>query len=247
MKKQEIIDLLSDFGLSENEAEVYLAALSLGPTSIQNISKDTGIKRTTVYPIIENLKKKGLINSQVLKLKKPYGAESPNTLESLFDIKREKLRKALPELTAIQNLKGGESFIKYYEGVEGVKAVYNGILDDLKPGDKYLIMSDMEKFLAMDNDFFSHFIEKRAKLDLETRSILQKSPSAQYYKKIERNVNQKIKFLPSDVDLTANLVILPNKVIVTQMVPPIMTVIIENKSIMQIHHEQFEIIWKSII
>jgi len=46
---------LNNYGLSENEASVYLAVLSLGSSTIREISNATKIKRTTVYLIADKL------------------------------------------------------------------------------------------------------------------------------------------------------------------------------------------------
>ena len=246
MQKVDIKEVLMDFGLSEFEALVYLAALSLGPTTVNDIAKHSGVKRTTVYPVIEGLKRKGIMNVEIKGLKKSYVAESPDKLEGIIEQKKERLKSMIPELSAIQSLKSNESFIKYYEGVAGVKTVYDSILDGLKSGDEYLIISDMERFLKMDREYFTDFIEKRAKLNLKVKTIIHDTDDAQYYKKIERNTNQEIKILDKSADFTANLVILPNKVVITQIVEPIISIIIENKSIVEMQRKEFNIIWNSI-
>lgn len=246
MKKEELTNILIDFGLSEHEALVYITSLSLGPSTVQEISKGSGVKRTTVYTVIDNLKSKGIMKTEIQGLKKFFLAEKPERLEGIIEQKKERLKSMIPELNAIHSLKSGESFIKYYEGVEGVKTVYDSILDGLKPKDEYLILSDMKRFLSMDRKYFSNFIEKRAKLNLKIRTILQDNEDAHYYKQIEKNTNQEVRFLPKEVDLTANLVVLPHKLVITQIVEPIITILIENKSIVQMQHEQFEIIWRSL-
>lgn len=246
MKKEELKGTLMDFGLSEHEALVYLASISLGKTTVNKIAKQSGVKRTTVYPVIESLKRKGIMNVEVNGLKSLFVAESPEKLESILELKKDRLKKLIPELSAIYNLKSNESFFRYYEGVEGVKTVYDSILDDLKSGDEYLIISDMVRFLKIDKDYFTNFIEKRAKLNLKVRTIIQDTEDAHFYKKIEKNTNQQIKIFDKDVNLTANLVILPNKVVITQLVEPLISIVIENQSIVEMQKQQFNIIWSAL-
>ncbi len=246
MKKNNLKETLMDFGLSEFEALVYLATLSKGVNTINQIAKISGVKRTTVYPVIEKLKAKGLIKIEVKGLKHLYSAESPDKLENIINSKKDRLQKILPELNAISQLKYNESFIRYYEGLGGVKTVYDTILDGLKPGDEYLIISDMRRFLKMDHDYFSNFIERRAKLNLKIRTIIHDSEDARRYKEIERNTNQQIKILSADHDFKANLVILPDKVVITQIVDPILSIIIENKGLVELQRKEFNIIWNSI-
>ena len=246
MQKEEIKETLMDFGLSEHEALVYLSALSLGPSTINDLAKNSGVKRTTVYSVIETLKNKGVMNTEIHGLKKSLVAESPEKLARIIEQKKDRLMKTIPELTALYNLKSGESLIKYYEGVSGVKTVYDHILDGLKPGDEYLIISDMERFLKMDRQYFTNFIEKRAKYKLKVRTIIHDTDDAQYYKKIEQNTNQKIKILEKSANFKANLVILPNKIVITQMIEPIVSILIENKSIVELQRQQFNIIWNTL-
>lgn len=123
MKKSQIQDFLTELGLTENEAAVYLIGLSLGPTTILNIAKASGIRRTTVYSVVEVLKTKGLMHIEPRGFKQVFVAESPEKLELILEAKRSSLRRMLPELSALYNLKGGESTIKYYEGMEAIKYI----------------------------------------------------------------------------------------------------------------------------
>ena len=53
-------DLLTNLGLSEKSAQVYVAALSLGTSSVQTLAKKSGLKRPTAYSYIEELLQEGL-------------------------------------------------------------------------------------------------------------------------------------------------------------------------------------------
>ena len=49
------ITLLTSIGFNEKTASIYLAALSLGTASIQDIAKKADIKRPTTYNYIQEL------------------------------------------------------------------------------------------------------------------------------------------------------------------------------------------------
>ncbi len=53
---------LLSIGFSVKEIKVYLSSLELGESSVLDISKNSRINRTTIYPIIDSLTKKGLIS-----------------------------------------------------------------------------------------------------------------------------------------------------------------------------------------
>lgn len=52
---------LEQLGLSQAEAQVYLAILHHGPLAVAAIAHDTGIKRPSVYPTLSSLVDKGLV------------------------------------------------------------------------------------------------------------------------------------------------------------------------------------------
>lgn len=250
MKNDKFLSSLEDLGLSEHEAKVYLACLSLGPSTILKIAKAAEVKRTTVYSVAESLKQKGLINFEIKGFKTLYAAADPQKLETVLEQKKEKLKATLPDLSAMYNLKGGESYIKYYEGVESVKYIYRGLLDDIRPREDYLIVSNIEDWWKMDKDFLTKFTMDRAELarahDIKIRILLQNTPEGKEYKNKENLYCLKSKVLPPDTKLSTNLVIIPKKIVINQLTPPIMAIVIENKSIIQMHKEMFEIIWKSL-
>ncbi len=69
MEKEKIVELLSQIGLSQNEACVYFALLSIGASPVLKIARASGVKRTTVYPVLESLKEQGLVRVESTGLK----------------------------------------------------------------------------------------------------------------------------------------------------------------------------------
>jgi sugar-specific transcriptional regulator TrmB len=196
MQNDKLLASLTQFGLDENEAKVYLAALALGQTTVLKISKNTGIKRTTVYEIVSALTQKGLMKKEINGLKTLFVAEHPGRLENTIDTKRAALLRVLPELEGLYNLKGTESSLKYYEGLAAIKNIYDEVLNELKPHDFYYAISNIDEWQSLDEDFFfGKHVEKRANLRLETRLIFIDSPLAKRRKETERNFNEEVHFL----------------------------------------------------
>lgn len=73
--------LLIQIGLSDKEAATYLKLLELGSGSVQKIAGATGIKRVTMYVIIDRLKQFGLVNELGEGKKVRYRAAHPSSLE----------------------------------------------------------------------------------------------------------------------------------------------------------------------
>lgn len=246
MPNKPLTTTLIDLGLTENEAKVYLAALTLGPTTILKLAQAAETKRTTVYSVVESLKMKGLITIEVKGFKKLFVAESPEKLETILENRKTLLAKTLPEFSALYNLKGGESQIKYYEGLSGIKSVYENLIRDVRPKEDYSIISHQEQWINLDPEFFLDFTKRRAKLNINIRLLVQDSPTAREHKRLEKTFNEHIKILPKDTSLNTNLVVIPKKVVIHQLTPPIMAIVIENQSVVRMHQQLFEIIWRTI-
>ncbi len=245
MKNNALLDILHNLGLSENESKVYFSCLSLGPSTILRIAKAAELKRTTVYSVIESLKQKGLVGIEINGFKKKFVAEDPAKLEVILEARRKKLHDSLPEFSALYNLRGGESFIKYYEGLEAVKNVYESLIRDIKPHQDYLIIGNQDAWIDLDKDYLSNFMDRRAKLPINIRMLLIDSKSSREWKTQERNFNAQIKILPLNTKLRTNLVITPQRVLIHQLVHPIIGIVIENKSVIQMHQEMYEIMWNA--
>src|SRR3989344_2889997 len=101
MKNSKLLDILNKIGLSEKEANVYLASLSLGPTTILKLARACNIKRTTIYGIVENLKQKGLMSIEQKGLKKIYAPENPEKLEVILESRQLEFKNHLPEFLGL--------------------------------------------------------------------------------------------------------------------------------------------------
>jgi sugar-specific transcriptional regulator TrmB len=242
------IELLKEIGLSEHESAVYFTMVSLGPAPILKIARASGIVRTTIYYVMDSLKEKGLARVELKGFKSLYVAESPEKLENILENRKNKFKKNLNDLLAIYNKGGGETLIKIYEGLEATESVYNQLLDDIKPGENYLVIAGMKKAFDLDHEFFKDLQERRAKLPIKVRVLMTdpESEESQDLKKYAQNFNVKAKFLPSDTKLTTNTVITPQRVLIHQMEQPIMAIVIENKSTIRTHQELFEVMWNAI-
>jgi sugar-specific transcriptional regulator TrmB len=245
-QNEKLQGILKDIGLSEDESNVYLSALSLGETSVLKLARATNIKRTTIYGIIDGLKEKGLMRIELRGLKQFYVAENPERLDIMLERRKNEFSKILPEFQALYSLKGGESVIKYYTGLKAMQDIYRDTLKEIKPHEDYLVITNQEKWYNLDPNFALNYIEERAKLPIKTRMLFQDSPLSQEHKKIERNFNEQIKIFAPETKLNVDTVLLPNKLITLELAPPYMTVVIENKSIIALHKELFEVIWKSL-
>ncbi len=84
---------LCDFGLTLNQAKVYLAALQLGLASVGRISTESRIRREDIYRILPNLEKLGLIEKPLGAPVKIKARSFDQALSTLIRNQRTKLSK----------------------------------------------------------------------------------------------------------------------------------------------------------
>src|SRR5271154_1883207 len=111
MANLKLLKALEDIGLDDKEARVYLAALTLGPTSILKIANEAAVKRTTVYSTLGALRVKGLVSVEVRGFKRHYVASAPAALRTVLANKLGMLDECIGEFAALFNMSGGGSVI----------------------------------------------------------------------------------------------------------------------------------------
>ncbi len=126
-------EALRKFGLTDRETRVYLILLELDEALASKISEKTGIPRTLVYDILENLLNKGIVSYVIRSNKKYFSAVNPkNLIEVLRNQEHEKeqlIKQALPELLILKDKKPKEKVkVEVYEGREGIKTLFNDVL-----------------------------------------------------------------------------------------------------------------------
>ena len=93
--------ILKELGLHEHEAMVYLRLLKLGSTSASIIAKDCSLKRTTIYPILKELARKGFVSIFYKSGKRLYRAQQPQKISRYFEKRIENFNAIIPALKSL--------------------------------------------------------------------------------------------------------------------------------------------------
>lgn len=129
--------ILEQIGLSKNESAIYLALLDLGPSGISKISEKTAIHRPLIYKALPELLEKKLV-SQTQKGKSIlYVAEPPNRLESIFDELKYQFFEFLPDLEDSYEKNNKKPKVRFLEGKDGTRRVFDDVVRSLKKGDTF--------------------------------------------------------------------------------------------------------------
>ncbi len=102
-------EILAGFGLTRNQAKVYISVAKLGIASINQISKASKVRREDIYRILPKLERMGLVEKLLGKPTKVRAAPAEDALSIL--IEREQ-RMAKKRVNALETKR--EAFLKHF-------------------------------------------------------------------------------------------------------------------------------------
>lgn len=102
--------ILSDFGLTHNQAKVYIAVVQLGIASVSQVSKISKVRREDVYRILPKLEKMGLIEKILGKPTKIRATPVEEALPILIKREKDVANKRVSTLMAKK-----DEFLKHFK------------------------------------------------------------------------------------------------------------------------------------
>lgn len=237
-------NILKDYGLNEKESQVYLATLELGEATGFQIFKKTALKKPTVYYVLEELHKRGLINQTKKEKKRYFVAEDPEKIKKDLVDKLKVFDELLPELRSIYNSKVNKPKLRFYEGKEGVKEVYK---DTLRFKSEILAFASERMMHTLGKDFSDEYVAKRVKNEIPVRAIM---PSTDFLHKnyvrknlahlrIVKLIDEKKYNFPIEINIYANKVALMS-------FRDELGLIIESDEISKMMKMMFEYFWRTL-
>lgn len=256
MKHQEI---LTQLGLTEKEAKLYLTLLEIGPNPASSVSRKAGITRTTAYAALETLKEKGLLSLVEQGGIQQFSAVDPKKLEEYAKHQQEKASQNLENISklvpSLQSLTGDLVLapkVKYFEGINGIKTIYNDItatLKDLKSkGRVKLVFSSSPNISTELRKVLDSAKEDRKKYKISARFIVPNSPQTK--KRLARadEFLSDLRLMPKDIemDFDSEVNIYKDKIAIMSLNNERPHgIIIESNNIAATQRTLFEIIWRA--
>lgn len=199
------LSILERIGLTKIEIKIYLALLKLGQTTTTQIIRDSQINPSKIYESLDRLIRKGLVSYVIKSNKKFFTASSPETLKDILREKKERLEdqeREIDDLIGDLNIikKEGQEVIHsdIYEGLGGIKSVYDKILDTLGKGETQYIIGVPKLANDQLEGFVLDWHEKRIKKGIKCKYLFQ-SEAKDYGKTREKMPNTEVKYLPKAI------------------------------------------------
>lgn len=171
------LNFLQTLGLAENEAKVYQILLKTGAAPASVVVHESKLKRPNVYKILSTLEQKGLVLTSTAEKVIRFIPESPTKLLELAEAKyqemeqaRADLRATLPQLSSAYITSVEKPVVTTYEGVKGLKEIYE---DTLKEGKKiYALLKPVDVEPELYKWLTTTYIKKRKRLKISAQVIV---------------------------------------------------------------------------
>lgn len=243
-----MINFFQSIGADEKETKAFLKMLELGAQPISVIARYIGVPRSTMYSILERLKKLGLIEefeksgmmyakcipvseiTDVLKTKK-------RQIEQSFLL----LQENLPQLTALENRLSITPKIKFFEGKNEAMKVYEKVLKEKG----FLAVLNPKIVKKLMPEYIYKVAEVLRQKNGKAKELLVDCKEAHEYKKRFLSENHQIKILPDLIRFDSDTIICADRIyMISYGENQVCATEIVNPHLAQTQAALFELIWE---
>ena len=175
MTNQNLTNNLQQFGLSKDEAKVFIATLELGGGYASTIAKKARVARVNCYHLLEKLTKKSLIVPVQRGKVQFFMPEPPQVFLNQQEQRFNRAKELLPELLSITNTHPFKPKIRAFEGLDGIKEIFN---QTLKAESEILGYTNLEKLQKLLPDYLPEYVKKSLENKVKKRLISPKTDAA---------------------------------------------------------------------
>lgn len=242
---------LHSFNLDDREIVIYKICLQSDPLTPAEIASHTGIKRPTVYVLLERMKEKGFIKEDTSKSTKHYTAVSPRDVLKTLEQQRGSFEKriaqweeGIPELEAIEKKDFEAPLTKLFKGEESMFRAYEEALKD----NVWRGITNVDNVAAYFEEYLWKIGEALQKYTgPDARDILVDCPIGREYKQRYETEHYQIRLLPPDQVIMADTLILEEKFFLLSFEQHELFVLdIESTALTQSQMVLFDALWNSL-
>lgn len=242
----QLINSLEKIGLTEKQAKVYLACLELGGAGVSAISRKAKIKRTTCYHLLNDLINLGLVSKSKQKKAGFFIADDPKNIEKSAKLKMQSIQEILPQLEAVHNVLPQKPKISFYEGIEGMKTIWEDILKSSRAGDTILACTGFKTALQyLSKKWLQDYIKRRVAKKVRIKFITPSSGFVKEFQPTSAREIREIKNVPEENwHFTADMQIYGRKIAIVSPEENFIGIIIDSKEIAKMMKMAFDLMWK---
>jgi sugar-specific transcriptional regulator TrmB len=182
--KDTISSALEKVGINKKEGKLYIELLTIGTQPASVLARKLGLPRSSVQFLAESLVKKGIVSKHKHKNITKYQPAPPENLlrilekeKSMYlselETKQLRLKDVVPELQKLQSQEIKRPQVGFYEGVEGVKAIYE---DTLHAKETVRTLANYEERNKHLKEYFQDYYTRRKQQKVFVKAIYPNTP-----------------------------------------------------------------------
>ena len=235
---------LTKVGITEKQANVYLACLKLGCATAPEIAQRSEIKRVSVYGVLDELVNRGLVSYNMKGRSKIFQAQNPKIILKLADENKNIISNILPQIESIFATHNLKPRFQFFESAEGIKRIYEDALQCRSK--KILHITKVKDFIDFPGKKFTkEYIIEKAKKGIISYTLFPKSGDIynDIYGRKSKKWKREVRYLPPNIFYTSMVMIYDNKVAFISAKEENFGFIIESKNISNTLRAYFEFMW----
>jgi len=240
--------LFAELGFSDNRRAVYLALLDLGECAAAAVARRAGLKRTTVYELLEGLVADGLAHEGRRGSRRSFSPADPRALHGLLRRREKALGELLPLLLARGAGASAKPRLQYFAGLEGVRRVNEMLLEGGVREYRYF-GSVREMVDLLGESWLRQFVRRRVALGIRSRAIRARSREVAglpWMKEGARYLRE-VRTLPRPaVGELASLYLLPDRILVSAGRKECYGMVVESRDLAGILGLLWDSIWATL-
>lgn len=238
---------LEELGLTKSESIIYLAGVAYGrPVGVQELQKQTAIKRPTIYHNVHLLESRGLVAKTVSLNRTLYTFQPPEHLERIVqaDIRaaKQKLRTVARLTQELGSVEVSEAtIVRQYDGIDGIKSVVDMALYCKNP--EWLVIAPVENFFsALDEAFARYYLVTRKRHAITSKTLWEKPKIGGRLLSDDEIYERQPRYLPSGMQgkFTATAIAFDTKLAIITSSREQSAVIIESPEVSGMFRAMFE-------
>ena len=236
--------LLKEAGLTSGQSRVYLALLRLGESSVGPAAREARVSVSKVYILLDGLIKRGLATSSRKNDVLQFQAAQPSQVLQLLEIRKTSIqhaqdawKKEMPKLSSTV----GVQLVRVFEGLIGIKAFYEEMLQVLKKGKFLLTMGVPKEAAERYEGYFLDWNKRRAEKGVLTE-IIYDAGTRKAGAKRARLPCTRVRYLKGLVTPSWTI-IFDDTVATIHLVERPLCVVVKDPIIAQSHRKFFSLLW----
>lgn len=239
---RQLIKTIQGLGYDEKEANVYLVCLELDGASNNEIAKKTKLNRITNYEILKRLEKHGIVGSYKKRGGKHFMAVDPKVVIEQAKAKVKIAEQALPQLSALLNNSEKIPKMYYFEGLDGIKNIYN---DSLQSKSDILTFTNPKELVGALGKYHEVYIQERQKKKIKVMAL---TPNDEFGLKAQNEgigVSREVKLFDKNKYVVHNEVMIYDDKLAVFSGKYEVGVIIENQDIAGTFKNIWQMVWNN--